>query len=277
MMRNSILYAGLCLWGAASPVWAKLPQQATSGVQVLDFSQSGAVSAAQAPPTPLDRVRAAMVASFTGGAERGQSATALSDPGAYQVVFAEGRQSQATSFILSPVIAVPAWMRRGRQSLAMHMLPTTIPSIGACGARDYLPSGLLKAVGEERRRLLYPLVTQTACRFGIPVGLFDAMIVQESRYNAFAQSPKGAFGLGQLMPGTALQLGVNRYDLRGNLDGAARYLSAHLREFRDPSLALAAYNAGPMRVRRSGGIPRIYETQDYVRSILWNWRMLEAR
>ena len=218
-----------------------------------------------------------MVASFTGGEDEGSNPIGLSNPSGGQVVFDEARQNRASSFVRSPAIAVPAWMRRGRVSLAMQVMPATMPSIGYCGAPDYAPSGLLKAVGEERRRLLYPLVMQTACRFGIPVGLFDAMIVQESRYNAFALSPKGAFGLGQLMPGTAIQLGVNQYDLRGNLEGAARYLSAHLREFGDPRLALAAYNAGPMRVRRSGGIPRIYETQDYVRSILWNWRMLEAR
>src|SRR3546814_710119 len=75
----------------------------------------------------------------------------------------------------------------------------------------------------------------------------DAMLIQESRYNPMALSPKGAFGLGQLMPGTAKQLGVDRYSLHGNLRGAARYLSWQLREFGRVDLALAAYNAGPGR------------------------------
>jgi soluble lytic murein transglycosylase-like protein len=103
----------------------------------------------------------------------------------------------------------------------------------------------------------------------------DAMLIQESRYNPLALSPKGAFGLGQLMPGTAVQLGVDRYDLRGNLAGAARYLRQHIDEFRQVPLALAAYNAGPGRVRKSRSIPRISETQNYVRQILINWRTLE--
>ena len=76
----------------------------------------------------------------------------------------------------------------------------------------------------------------------------DALVIQESRYNPTAISPKGAFGLGQLMPGTARQLGVDRYSLDGNLRGAARYLSWQLREFGRVDLALAAYNAGPGRV-----------------------------
>src|SRR3546814_2976104 len=92
----------------------------------------------------------------------------------------------------------------------------------------------------------------------------DAMLIQESRYNPMALSPKGAFGLGQLMPGTAKQLGVDRYSLHGNLRGAARYLSWQLREFGRVDLALAAYNAGPGRVRSVKRVPRITETQNYV-------------
>ncbi len=129
--------------------------------------------------------------------------------------------------------------------------------------------------GEERRRLLYPLVQQVACEAGLPVGLFDAMLIQESRYNPFATSVKGAFGLGQLMPGTARKLGVDRYDLRGNLTGAAHYLKDHLTEFGRADLALAAYNAGPGRVRAVAGVPKISETQGYVRQIIRNWLTIE--
>lgn len=150
-------------------------------------------------------------------------------------------------------------------------------AIGGCGARPWRPSQLMGRTGEERRRLLYPLMQQIACEAGLPVGLFDAMLIQESRYNPFATSGKGAFGLGQLMPGTARNLGVDRYDLRGNLTGAARYLKNHLDEFGRADLALAAYNAGPGRVRTSYAVPAIMETRGYVANILTNWRVLEAR
>src|SRR3546814_2015702 len=79
------------------------------------------------------------------------------------------------------------------------------------------------------------------------------------------------------MPGTAKQLGVDRYSLHGNLRGAARYLSWQLREFGRVDLALAAYNAGPGRVRSVRRVPRITETQNYVSKILTNWRAIESR
>jgi soluble lytic murein transglycosylase-like protein len=114
-----------------------------------------------------------------------------------------------------------------------------------------------------------------ACQYGIPVGLFDAMIIRESRYNAAIFSPKNAFGLTQLMPGTAAGLGVNRYDVEQNLRGGARYLREQLDRFGHYHLALAAYNAGPGRVR-NGSVPRIAETQAYVSSILLNWSKLSG-
>ncbi|MEO7787694.1 MAG: lytic transglycosylase domain-containing protein, partial [Sphingomicrobium sp.] len=92
---------------------------------------------------------------------------------------------------------------------------------------------------------------------------------QESRWNHQALSAKGAIGLAQLMPATARELGVDPRDPLGNLVGGARYLRQMLDGFGgDVEKALAAYNAGPGRVRRANGIPAIAETQSYVRSIV---------
>lgn len=97
--------------------------------------------------------------------------------------------------------------------------------------------------------------------------LFRSLIQTESAFNANALSPKGAIGLGQLMPGTARDLGVDPQDMNQNLDGAARYLIAQLTEFGSIPHALAAYNAGPDRVKQYGGIPPFTETQNYVARI----------
>ncbi|MEO3415906.1 lytic transglycosylase domain-containing protein [Roseovarius sp. CAU 1744] len=97
--------------------------------------------------------------------------------------------------------------------------------------------------------------------------LFRALIEAESAYRPTATSPKGAYGLGQLMPATARQLGVDRTDMAQNLDGAARYLLTQLADFQDIDLALAAYNAGPHRVREYGGVPPYRETRDYIARI----------
>ncbi len=112
-------------------------------------------------------------------------------------------------------------------------------------------------------------VQELASRFDLSPALIEALVWQESRWNAAALSPKGAQGLAQLMPGTARELGVDARDPDANLEGGARYLRAQLDRFGgDLEKALAAYNAGPGRVERAGGIPNIQETKTYVAAIM---------
>lgn len=112
-------------------------------------------------------------------------------------------------------------------------------------------------------------IAELSTRFDLSPALMEALVWQESRWNENARSPVGAQGLAQLMPGTARYLGVNPQDPFANLEGGARYLREQLDRF-DGNIekALAAYNAGPGRVERSGGIPRIRETQQYVAAIM---------
>jgi hypothetical protein len=98
--------------------------------------------------------------------------------------------------------------------------------------------------------------------------LYRANIEVESAYRQEAISTAGAIGLGQLMPETAEELGVDPNDPLQNLDGSARYLALMLREFGNPQLALAAYNAGPAAVHSYGGIPPYPETQNHVARVL---------
>lgn len=107
-----------------------------------------------------------------------------------------------------------------------------------------------------------------AQRNGINPDLFLRLVQTESRFNPNAVSPMGAQGLAQLMPGTAADLGVDPADPLQNLEGGARYLRQQLDTFKDPKLALAAYNAGPGNVRKYGGIPPFPETQAYVAKIM---------
>ncbi|MAM41152.1 lytic transglycosylase domain-containing protein [Qipengyuania sp. 483] len=112
-------------------------------------------------------------------------------------------------------------------------------------------------------------VAELAARFDLSPSLIEAMVWQESRWRHDARSPAGARGLAQLMPGTARDLGVDPGDPFANLEGGARYLRQQLDRFDgDLEKALAAYNAGPGRVERANGIPRIRETQLYVASIM---------
>ena len=114
-----------------------------------------------------------------------------------------------------------------------------------------------------------PVLKQAAAAANISPTLLAALVWQESRWNPQAVSPKGAIGLAQLMPATARDLGVNPADPVQNLHGGARYLRYLLDTFNgDVEKALAAYNAGPGRVRSAGGVPAIAETRAYVASIV---------
>ncbi len=122
------------------------------------------------------------------------------------------------------------------------------------------------AAGPERFRAR---VAELAAKYDISPTLLEAVVWQESRWNVAAISPVGARGLAQLMPGTARQLGVDPADPMANLEGGARYLRMQLDAFGgDIERALAAYNAGPARVQKAGGVPAIRETQMYVASIM---------
>lgn len=109
-------------------------------------------------------------------------------------------------------------------------------------------------------------IRNAALVHGLSPTLLAALVRVESAFDPRAVSHKGAQGLGQLMPSTALDLGVaNPFDPVENLDGAAHYLSLQKRRFGDVRVALAAYNAGPERAA-TGRWPR--ETRDYVRRVL---------
>jgi len=116
-------------------------------------------------------------------------------------------------------------------------------------------------------------VDEMAKKHNVDPALIRAVIAAESGYNPAATSPKGAQGLMQLMPGTAQQLGVHdAYNAKQNLDAGVRYLRALLDKYNgDLDKALAAYNAGEGAVARAGGVPRIRETQDYVRRVTDNY------
>ena len=114
------------------------------------------------------------------------------------------------------------------------------------------------------------LIMQASIQYGVPPTLIKAVVLAESGMNPQAVSHAGAQGLMQLMPPTAADLGVkNAFDPAENIDGGSRYLAKMLELFSgDRRLALAAYNAGPNRVRRTMAVPDIEETQTYVKRVM---------
>lgn len=110
-------------------------------------------------------------------------------------------------------------------------------------------------------------VAQAATENQIPADFLARVIWQESRFNARAVSPKGAEGIAQFTPQTAVFRGLaNPFDPISSLENAARYLGDLRKMFGNLGLAAAGYNAGPGRVREwldgKSGLPR--ETRSYV-------------
>jgi soluble lytic murein transglycosylase-like protein len=114
-----------------------------------------------------------------------------------------------------------------------------------------------------------PILATLAQRYDLSPAMIEALVWQESRWRSDAVSPKGPRGLAQLMPGTARDLDADPADPVQNLTAGARYLRSLVDRFHgNLDQALAAYNAGPARVERAGGVPRIAETQGYVAAIM---------
>jgi soluble lytic murein transglycosylase-like protein len=116
---------------------------------------------------------------------------------------------------------------------------------------------------------LTPHIHQAGREHNLPPALIKALIRVESNFNPAATSPKGAQGLMQLMPETASELKVqDPYDVRENIWGGTRYFHRLLSRFNyQLPLALAAYNAGPRRVDRTLAVPKIPETENFVRQV----------
>ncbi|MEE4211833.1 MAG: lytic transglycosylase domain-containing protein [Parvularcula sp.] len=165
---------------------------------------------------------------------------------------------------------VPAWMRGGRSVFeARRRAQPAHAADPDCLTHGYFPRLDISTEAQARRRLYFDHILTAACEAAVPVRLFDALISQESRYRPFAKSHAGAMGMAQLMPGTARYLNVaDPWDPLENLRGGARYMREQLDRYGSWDLALAAYNAGPGRVDKYGGIPPFRETRNYVRAIL---------
>ena len=118
------------------------------------------------------------------------------------------------------------------------------------------------------------LVAASAKAHGVAPELVASVIAVESNFNPNAVSWKSASGLMQLIPETAARFGVtNVFDPAQNIDAGTRYLKELLLRFNgDLALTLAAYNAGPERVKQYRAAPPYPETQNYIRRVTEKYR-----
>ncbi len=107
-------------------------------------------------------------------------------------------------------------------------------------------------------------------KYDIEPSIIKALISAESDWDVNAVSRKGAMGLMQLMPSTAEDMQIkNPFDPEQNIEAGTKYLRLLLNRFSgDLELAVAAYNAGPSTVEKSGGIPSFPETRKFVKNVI---------
>ena len=131
-------------------------------------------------------------------------------------------------------------------------------------------TGAIRTTRTGARSAAYDLIIdQHASVHGVRPDLVRAVIQAESAFNPAARSVKGAMGLMQLMPATAIAFGVaNPYDPAENIRAGVAYLRGLLDRYsQNEELALAAYNAGPTAVEKYKAVPPYRETRDYVAKI----------
>lgn len=184
-----------------------------------------------------------------------------------------GQDGQSSAgFDLSDLISGEMWQTL--QSIEENGLSNEISS-----ALNPISSSTSTSRSTGAGKEIDELISKASRSYGVSESLIKAVIETESSFNASTVSSAGAKGLMQLMDGTARGLGVSdSFDPAQNIDGGTRYLSYQLQRFNgNEKTALAAYNAGPGRIKRLGIsndqqlmdkldlLPR--ETQNYIRKI----------
>jgi len=113
------------------------------------------------------------------------------------------------------------------------------------------------------------LVSKYSSEYGVSSDLVHAVIQAESSYIPDAVSSKGAQGLMQLMPETAVNYGVSdSFDAEENIKGGVHLLSDLIEKYDgNVKLVLAAYNAGEGAVQKYNGVPPYRETVEYIQKI----------
>lgn len=155
-----------------------------------------------------------------------------------------------------------------------------VPAASILGfeAEDYVPPPAAAPVDPKAPPAIGPstgagalqaLIEKVAQQYHVSPALVESVIAAESAYNPAAVSSKGARGLMQLMPATARELRVtDPFDATQNVQGGAAYLRQLLDRYagfdNQFERAVAAYNAGPAKVDRYGGLPPYRETVDFV-------------
>lgn len=191
----------------------------------------------------------------------------------YRLVLLSIAQRRPQTFILFVTITILSY------AVGVSYLDTTISSVETPNEEvalfsegfknvllDECPTLTSSELSNPNSEEIISAVEEASATYKVERELIYAVIIAESRCKNMARSRAGAMGLMQLMPRTAAWLGVKSpYGVRDNIFGGAKYLSHLLGLFDgDMKMALAAYNAGPTKVKRYSSVPPYKETRNYI-------------
>lgn len=152
------------------------------------------------------------------------------------------------------------------------------PLIEKLAETTVMPAGKSLGVYTTGDATIDSYITESSVRYNIDPLLIYAQMHQESGFKRRATSYKGASGLMQLMPATAMRFGVkNIYDPKQNIDAGIKYMRWLMNKFNgEVHLALAGYNAGEGAVMKYGNqIPPYNETRQYVKKITAHYNSIK--
>ena len=117
------------------------------------------------------------------------------------------------------------------------------------------------------------LIETAAAKHNLPPAFVRSIVAAESAFRSDAVSSKGALGLMQVMPETAMDFGLNAAIPEQNVEAGTRYLAQLVARYRSRcrnwmQRSIAAYNAGPGNVDKYKGVPPFRETRTYVKRVL---------
>jgi soluble lytic murein transglycosylase-like protein len=164
----------------------------------------------------------------------------------------------------------PAWIRLKPFILVSLVLVGGLAGVPATSKSD------VKGPPTYSKQEIHRAITVYAKRYQLDPALLRAVIQVESNFRQDAVSRRGAVGLMQLMPPTAVKLEVaNIHDPLQNIQGGAKQLRHLLNLYHgNLRLALAAYNAGVHRVKHD--VPRIRETRVYIQKVLASYQNYQS-
>ncbi len=130
--------------------------------------------------------------------------------------------------------------------------------------------GRSAAASEISENEVKAVIVKHSIELGIDPALGLSIAKTESKFRHNLRSPYGAVGVFQLLPSTARTLGVNPYYLSDNIRGGLLYYKMMYKMFGSTELALAAYNAGPVAVRKQGAVPNV--SKRFVNTIMSDYK-----